>query len=104
MTYEEWKKQTIEQIDSLVEEDMYYAMQKGHEWLDDDMLAAAADAIGYFLRGRDRAPTMGRQLYNALATDLAKGWIAKAYRTWYTGDIPQEENAARLVEWLTAKE
>lgn len=97
MTYEEWKKQAIGQIDDLVE-DVVNDNQGDPDFEEDDMLMAADTAISDVMAEAGLNVNKETPLRTIIATELAKGWIDYAYHQWYTGDRPQEENEKQLIE------
>lgn len=97
MTYEEWKKQAIEQIDDLVE-DVVNDNQGNPDFEEDGTLMAADTAISDVMAEAGLNVNEETPLCTVIATELAKGWIDLAYHQWYTGDRPQAENEERLIE------
>lgn len=97
MTYEEWKKQAIGQIDDLVE-DVINDNQGNPDFEEEDMLTAADTAISDVMAEAGLNVNEETALRTIIATELAKGWIDYAYSNWYTGDTPQADNEERLVK------
>lgn len=97
MTFEEWKKKAIRDIDDLVE-DVINDNQGNPDFEEEDMLTAADTAISDVMAKAGLNVNEETPLRTAIATDLAEGWIDLAYDSWYTGDTPREENKKLLVQ------
>lgn len=97
MTFEEWKKKAIRDIDDLVE-DVISDNQGNPDFEETDMLMAADVAISDVMAEAGLNVNKETPLRTIVATELAKGWIDFAYSNWYTGDTPKEENEKLLVQ------
>lgn len=93
MTYMDWKKNTVDEVDELVHE-MLEDLQP--DWDDVDLIDAAAGVIDALVV-KDDVP---RDVYVVVAKDLATAWIRYIYRNWYTGSVSEEKNLAALLDAL----